>query len=89
MEHHLLINLGMDPTIGDSAQNVKRSCYRLARLCGCHEDDSSNANTDEFQTLTKFILMQFESEPRLYYMLDFYGTQIKTIAPNNFVVSQR
>lgn len=89
MEEHLVNDLKMLPTPGDSALYVKSDGKKVIGLTVPYVDDSLNGGTEEFIDLTNATLAKFESKVRVYDSFDFYGTQINSDEDGALQVSQR
>lgn len=85
---HVVDDLGMTPTIGDSALYTKETNGKVDGICGSFVDDTLNAGSDTCERLAEVTLTMFESKSRDYENFDFYGTQIRTIKPGEYEVTE-
>lgn len=76
MESHLMNDLKMDQSDGDSAMYVWIHDGRLSGITGMYVDYLLIAGNVAFQKHTEKTLKHFESKPRVYDRFDFYGAQI-------------
>lgn len=89
IEDHLTNDIGMKPLTGDGAVFVRRNGDEIEGITGSYVDDCLNAGNADFEQTTEKTLQRFESKPRVYDDFDFFGTQIRTIAPGKFSMTQR
>lgn len=88
IEEHTINDLGMTPLVSDSSLYARHRGKELIGISGLQVDDCLNAGNKEFEELTKLTLRKFESKPRVYSNFDFFGTQIRKIAPGKLYVGQ-
>lgn len=88
IEEHAINDLGMTALLSDSALYAKFAGGRLIGISGLQVDDCLNAGNKEFEELTNLTFQKFESKLRVYSNFDFFGTQIRTIAPGKYYVGQ-
>lgn len=86
LEEHIINDLGMQSVVSDPALFAKIEEGKLTGLSGVQVDDCLNAGLDSFEKHTMKTLELFDLKPRVYDSFDFFGTQIRTIAPSKFCI---
>lgn len=86
---HLTNDIGMNPITGDGAVFVKKKDGEIIGIRGSYIDDCLNAGDEEFEQMKECKLQKFKLKPRVNDSFDFFGTQLRTIAPCTFTMSQQ
>ena len=89
VDRHAKKDLSMESMTGDSSPYAKSEHGSEAEgLMGMLVDDGLLCGNIKFQRLTEATLERFDSRPREWDNLEFYGLQIKTIPGDGFVIDQ-
>lgn len=88
IDDHLKHDLCMTKAVSDVSLYFKFKGDQLYGITGNYVDDNINAGTPEFEKETEATLKKFESKPRVYDSFSFFGTQVKTLRPGVFSLSQ-
>lgn len=88
IDDHLTDDLGMEKAVSDVSLYFRFENGKLIGITGNYVDDNINAGNDKFQKESKITLEKFESKPRTFDTFSFFGTQVSTIKPGEFFLSQ-
>ena len=80
VDKHAKSDLGMEPLTGDSSLYLKTGADEedASGLMGMLVDDGLLCGNDAFQRLTEATLQTFDSRPRQWDKVEFYGIQIES-----------
>lgn len=88
IDNHLTQDLSMQRATSDSSLYMKPGSNGLEGIAGNYVDDILNAGTETFQQETELTLSKFDTKPRVYDNLTFFGAQFKTVEPFVFKITQ-
>lgn len=89
IDEHLINALGMKSLTGDAAMFVRKQDGVLEGVTGSYVEYCLNAGPTEFDKHTKITLKRFKFKPRIHQNFDFFGTQVRTVKPGTFSLSQK
>lgn len=90
VDKHAKSDLGMEPLTGDSSLYVKTVSGKeeASGLMGMLVDDGLICGNENFQILTEATLQKFDSRPRQWDNVDFYGLRIESKPETGFQILQ-